>query len=171
MRKKEVLERARYIFTNGKILHDHIFQIHTRELAAIGRDSRHGEMSIAQMELIHLLSEQGEATISELAERLDVSPPSASVMVDRLVEKGVLIREQSRQDRRKVLVRISPEAVRTVEKIENAILKSFAELVEKLGADTTQKWCQVLERVREVLTPDPAGAGSQPVQGEVKENE
>jgi DNA-binding MarR family transcriptional regulator len=170
MRNKQAMEQARYIFTNGTILHDHIMNIHARELAAGGRDSGHGDMSAAQMQLIRMVRDRGDTTISELAERLEVSPPSASVMVDRLVEKGVLTREQSREDRRKVLVRISTEAVRTIEKIENAILQSFVDLVDKLGPVTAKKWCEVLERVQEVLDPEPAAlrSGGRKKRGEEK---
>jgi len=110
---------------------------------------------VAQMHLIRMIRDRAEITITELAEKLGVSPPSASVMVDRLVERGILLREQSREDRRKVLVRISPEAVRTIERIEKAILQSFVDLVEKLGPATARKWCEVLDKVQQALKEDP----------------
>jgi len=159
MKKKEALERAQYIFANGRILHERILDIQARELAAGGRGSVHGEVSVAQLQLIRRVRDRGDATISELAEALGVSPPSTSVMVDRLVEKGFLTRAQSQEDRRKVLVRISPEAVRTIDKIEQAILLSFVDLVNQLGRETTKKWCEVLERVHEVLQPRSAALG------------
>jgi DNA-binding MarR family transcriptional regulator len=71
-------------------------------------------------------------------------------MVDRLVEKGLLSREPSREDRRKVLVSVSPEALQKIDTIEESILQSFVDLVEKIGPKTARMWCQVLKRVREV---------------------
>jgi DNA-binding MarR family transcriptional regulator len=75
-------------------------------------------------------------------------------MVDRLVEKGILTREHSVEDRRKVVVRVSPEAMEDIESVEETILRSFAELVEKIGPEITRKWCQVLERVKSVIQND-----------------
>ena len=153
-KKKETMEHARYIFTTGKLIHDRILYIHTSHLAEGAGDDGPGELSLSQMQLVRMIRDREEATITELAELLHVSPPSASVMVDRLVEKGIVTREQSRKDRRKVLVRISPEAIKRIEKIENAILLSFVELVEKIGSQTSRKWCEVLARIKEVLKED-----------------
>ena len=89
--------------------------------------------------------------IKELSELLGVAPPSASTMVDRLVEKKILVREMSPEDRRKVIVRVSPEAVADIEKTEEAVLSSFVDLVEKVGPETARKWCEVLERIKFVL--------------------
>jgi DNA-binding MarR family transcriptional regulator len=90
--------------------------------------------------------------MSELAELLGVSPPSASTMVDRLVDKGVLSREHSTEDRRKVVVRISPESAKNIESVESSILQLFEGLVEKLGPETTRQWCRVLKHVNAVLS-------------------
>jgi DNA-binding MarR family transcriptional regulator len=93
----------------------------------------------------------GQITMTELSSQLCVSPPSASAMVDRLVEKGILTREHSTEDRRKVMVRVSPEAMEDIKGVEETILSSFVDLVEKIGPETARKWCEVLERVESVL--------------------
>ena len=94
---------------------------------------------------------RGEVTIKELAKLLSVAPPSASVMVERMVEKGILARETSRKDRRKVTVSVSHEAIEDIEEIEEAVLRSFVDLVQKVGPETTRKWCEVLERIKSIL--------------------
>jgi DNA-binding MarR family transcriptional regulator len=162
MNTEKTLKLARDIFTSGKMIHDNVFLIQNRELSARGRESRFGELSVAQMHLIRMIRDRTEITITELADRLGVSPPSASVMVDRLVDKGILDRKQSREDRRKVLVRISPEAVQTIERIEKAILQSFVDLVEKLGPTTARKWCEVMEKVRQALSENPVSPNPGP---------
>jgi len=152
--KKETLEQARYIFSTGKLIQDRILRIHTGQLAAGSRDGGYEELSVSQLHLVRMIRDRGEATITQLAVLLDVSPPSASVMVDRLVDKGMLKREQSRVDRRKVLVRISPKAVKRIEKVENAILQSFEDLVERIGPQAARKWCEALARIKVVLEGD-----------------
>lgn len=151
MTENETLAQARYIFTTGKIIRDHIFRVQSSHLAACGKSEALGELSIPQYHTIMVVRMWGQITMTELSAQLGVSPPSASAMVDRLVGKGILIREHSREDRRKVVVRISPEALKDIEALEDNILRSFVELVEKIGPETARKWCEVLERVKSVL--------------------
>lgn len=146
-----VKEQARYLFTTGKIIHDRILKIQSNHLASDCCDG-FGELSVSQLHTVRLVRKRGTLAMSELAELLGVSPPSASSMVDRLVDKGVLCREHSTEDRRKVVVRISPEAVKNIESVESGILRLFEALVEQLGPETTRQWCHVLQRVNTILT-------------------
>jgi len=151
MHENETLAQARHIFTTGKMIRDHIFRIQSKHLADCGKCEALGELSMPQYHAIMVVRMQGQITMTELSEQLGVSPPSASAMVDRLVGKGILIREHSRKDRRKVVVRVSPEVRKNIEGVEETILRSFVELVEKIGPQTARQWCQVLERVKSVL--------------------
>ncbi len=147
------IDQARYIFTTGKLIHDHILKIQSRYLASCEAGPI-SDLSVAQLHVIRIVRGCGEVTMRELAEMMGVSPPSASVMVDRLVEKGALQREHSTVDRRKVVVRISPDAVKKAEAIEGSILQLFVDLVEKIGVENAQKWCDVLASVKAVMNPN-----------------
>jgi len=151
MPSQEIIEQARYIFKTGKLIRDRIFRIHTRLLAQDASRGRYRELSMPQVHAIMVARDRGQATITEIAGVLGVSLPSASAMVDRLVEKGILERRQDRRDRRRVLVSVAPRAVREIEKINDTILHAFVDLVEKIGPETTAKWCEVLGRVNQVL--------------------
>ena len=154
MRENEKLVQARYIFSTLKMIRDRIFRAQAAHLAAFGKSATLGDLSIPQFHAIMIVRTLGQVTMTELADRLGVSPPSASAMVDRLVEKGILTREHSVEDRRKVVVRVSPEAIEDIEGVEGTILRSFVELVEKIGPETAGKWCEVLEQVKSVLEND-----------------
>ena len=72
-------------------------------------------------------------------------------MVERLVEKGVLVREPDPDDRRRVIVTVSPDMVAIAEQIEKEIFASFVELVEKVGPEIAADWHRVTTRIGEVL--------------------
>jgi DNA-binding MarR family transcriptional regulator len=151
MTNDAVKEQARYIFTTGKVIHDRILKIQANQLASDSCET-FGELSVSQLHVVRLVRKHGTLAMSELAELLEVSPPSASTMVDRLVDKGVLSREHSTEDRRKVVVRISPEAIKKIESVETSVLQLFEGLVEKLGPETTRQWCRVLKEINAVLS-------------------
>ena len=150
MPNENVIDQARYILTIGKMIRDRVFRNITGHVGVNGDGCGFGDLSLPQIHAVNVTREGGQVTITELADKLGVSPPSASAMVDRLVEKGVFEREQSREDRRKVVVSVSTKALEQFEVIEKNILQSFIELVEGIGPETTRKWCEVLKRVREV---------------------
>jgi len=150
MTSKKIQDQARFIAQAGRKLKDHVFSIQSGLRGSRG-SCKGEELSMAQVQMVMAVQTEEETSISRIAEKLKVSPPSASNMVDRLVEKGVLLRERSKQDRRKVVVRLSAEATIHAEQMERAVLTAFLDLVEKVGPETAEKWCEVLERVEQVL--------------------
>lgn len=153
MSRDIIQEQARYIFTTGKLIHDQILKIQSGYLAS-SKSGPFKDLSVTQLHVIRVVRSHGELSMSELAGILGVSPPSASAMVDRLVDKGALTREHSTQDRRKVVVRIAPAAVQHAEAVEAAIMALFVGLVERIGPETTAQWCQVLERIKAVVSTE-----------------
>ncbi len=151
---KDIELLARNIFSTGKLLRDRFFRVQTEHLIASGNREKFGELTLPQLRLIKLVNEHNEISMSELSCLLKVAPPSATTMVDRLVEKGILERKQSLKDRRKVVLTISHEAIKDIHGIESAIFNSFVELLEKVGPETAEKWSEVLEQVKMVLVDE-----------------
>lgn len=147
----DIVAQARFIFSTGRMIPEHILKAQNRYLAANGAFAG-GELSMAQLHAIHVVRQHGPMAMGELAERLGITAPSASVMVDRLVEKGLLCREHCTKDRRRVVVSISSTAVEGIKRAEEGALSVFIELVKKLGPETVQKWCEVLTAIQKVIT-------------------
>ena len=147
MSESNFTKQAREIFGVAKMLRHHVLS----SLAKVEGNCAHGDLSMAQMNLILAVRARGEVTMSELAESLSVSPPSVSVMVDRLVEKGLLNRERATNDRRKVVIQVSPNADQHIVEMEERVVATFVELLEELGPETATKWHEVLKKVERVL--------------------
>lgn len=158
MSKNDVKQQARYIFTIGKMLRHHVFTSLAR-VEGRDRECAHGDLSLAQLNLILAVRGKKEVTLTELAEILNVSPPSVSVMVERLVEKGILLRERATSDRRKVVIKVSPDEDQHIAGMEEGMIATFVELLEELGPETAGKWHEVLERVEQILMQRQAEKG------------
>jgi len=72
-------------------------------------------------------------------------------MVDRLVEKKMLVRERSVSDRRVVVVRLSEEAIDQIDALERAMLENFITMIDRIGPELTHKWCSVISQINDVL--------------------
>ena len=67
--------------------------------------------------------------LKELAEQLSLSCSAVSVMVDAMVKRGILVREPSRDDRRKVMIRVSEGGLkfaRVYEQFFDGVCQEFA---------------------------------------------
>lgn len=112
------------------------------------------ELSMPQMLTLRVIREQREMSIKEIAHASDVSPPSASAMVERLVDMGMLTRETSPSDRRGVRISITQEGEETLNLIEGELLNALMEIMESIGVEPTRKWCEVYDRIQQYLDED-----------------
>ena len=151
MQANKTLEQARFIMSTGKTVHDRVNRIVSDHMLTCDSCDQISDLSITQLHFIMTIKQRGQLTMTELAALMNVSPPSASAMVDRLVNRGLLLREHSTEDRRKVVVKISPGAMKNTGEIENTLLTFFIGLVEKIGPEIAQQWCDVLAKVKSVI--------------------
>ena len=151
MKHNDARQLARYIMTTGRLIQNRIISLHNPHFGSGKSKQALKELSLSQIQTIMTVYGSGQISMTALSKQMGVSPPSSSAMVDRLVEKGILIREHSRIDRRKVMVRIAPSLKTDIQTIEESILLRFVDLVEKMGHETTVMWCDVLEKVRAIL--------------------
>lgn len=154
-------KQAREIMDTVRILQKRLFLWYSERVGAALRPELCVELSLPQLNMLHVVRDHQQATIKELAETLKVSPPSASAMVDRLVEMNLLVREQGREDRREVHVRLSDLGKMNLQWHEEQFLEAITELMERLGPELTQEWCCVYAHIREVLLETPGMGQSQ----------
>jgi len=147
---QQTLEQARYIFSVSTMIRRHVFDS-LSQMESCPREKECGEISMAQLNLLLAVRGRTELTLRGLADTLGVSSPSASVMVDKLVDRGMLIRERSPRDRRKVIIGLSDNTASLLASAEKKALATFVNLVREVGPETAKKWGEVLQRVEEVL--------------------
>ena len=67
------------------------------------------ELTFAQARALFMLAARKELTVSQLAKSLDVGNPTASILVQQLVERGLVTRMEHTTDRRHTILRLSPK--------------------------------------------------------------
>jgi DNA-binding MarR family transcriptional regulator len=119
------------------------------------------ELTLAQMNSLRVVRDRDQVSVKELAEALRVSAPSASAMVERLVDMDLVTREQSQTDRREVVVRLTAKGTEVVDHMERVMLQSIVELLDKVGPEYAEMWCTLYARIREVIENDETPAISE----------
>lgn len=82
-----------------------------------GRMVKQG-ISMTHLHILWLLDHHGDLPMSRLADLIDVSLSNATGLIDRMEERGLVERLRVPDDRRVVLVRVSPEGIRIRDEVE-----------------------------------------------------
>jgi DNA-binding MarR family transcriptional regulator len=151
------LDQARYLYETVQLLQRRVLRRHTPNCAARGDSAFCVDLTLPQLHMMMAVRNHGRSSLKDLAEALQVSPPSASTMVDRLVEMGMLTREPNPSDRREVVVGLSAAGREVAGRMEDEILRAICELLEKIGPRYAALWCEVYGRLRMVLAEEDGG--------------
>ncbi|MBQ5725135.1 MAG: MarR family transcriptional regulator, partial [Clostridia bacterium] len=87
-----------------------ILQVEERNLKHVGK----GELSIAEFHTLECIGngEDSRRTVGEIAEVLDVTVPTVTVCVNKLVKKGYVTKTKSERDARIAIIELTAEGRR-----------------------------------------------------------
>ncbi len=108
-------------------------------------------LTLPQVLFLTRLRQAGQSTPSELAERLNMSLPATSQMVDRLFKLGFLSRAEDEDDRRRKRLAVTPAAERLLDKLGRARAAEYAKGTERLSPALRRELAAALAKaVREL---------------------
>ena len=111
--------------------------------------SKSEDLTLREMFLLETLGRRGTATMSELATAVAVPLTTMTSIVTRMVSKGYLERSRIEEDRRVVVVALSPEGKVLFEQHRRDYVQSVKVV---LGTLTEEEQHKVLALIGEVLT-------------------
>jgi len=91
------------------------------------------DMTMAQMRALMAAGWGPGCTMGELASRLGIGVSAATGLVDKLVERGALVRESDPADRRVVRVRMSPAGIQAGQEYQAAQVRHMAAALSSLS--------------------------------------
>jgi DNA-binding MarR family transcriptional regulator len=100
-----------------------------RSLGAAAEDT-----TLAQYRALVVLASRGPQRLVDLARALEVTPPTAGRMCDRLLRKGLIRRHRARADRREVQVSVTAAGRDVVDQATARRRELLAEILGRLPA-------------------------------------
>jgi DNA-binding MarR family transcriptional regulator len=149
------LEQARFLFEAIRVLRDQMARTYACRLKENPEVACWGDLTFTQCTTLMVVRDHGKISLKTLAEALNVSPGSTSVMVDKLVEMGMLERAPNPNDRREIEISLSERGAQALEVMESVMLSGLMELLEKVGPEVGRQWCSVYEQLLRALGRDP----------------
>ncbi len=121
----------------------------------ISLESQAGDMDLSKPELValDLIFQKREPIMSELSDGLSIGVSTATGIVDRLFEKGLVSRLRNHGDRRIVRVKLTKKGKQKAEEYQEQMKKAF----ERILAALSQKEQQMLILIMEKIAKEPQG--------------
>jgi DNA-binding MarR family transcriptional regulator len=123
------------------LYHRHIFRI-----------NRHiSGMETAQYRVLGVLMKSGSQPISEIGRALYISKPYMTVLIDSLMEKGWIERGRDPDDRRVILVSITPDGKKHLRRAFEVYKEDVKTLLSSLGRSDISQLCSSAECLKKIL--------------------
>lgn len=133
---------------------------HRRGRSKAGRRGppRHGRqappLSVPTLKIAVLVYRRGPAKVGDIAGWLGVSPPTASEQIDRMVEEGLAERRINPEDRREVLVELTPKATEMAAYVSETLRARIVAILERFEPEERPIVVRSLEVFAEVFEQD-----------------
>lgn len=112
------------------------------------------DLTMAQMKAAMFLTYEGPMTIGHLACALGIGQPAASILVDRLVQLGLVNRMEDPADRRRTIASLTPRGLETIGTFRNHRLQCLRAWLERLDADTLSALARGVQGIAAVVSAE-----------------
>ena len=113
--------------------------------------ARHFNLTATELECFRLVQHEGPLTASDLAQETGLTRPSLSVIVDKLVARKFLRREQDRTDRRRWILRTNPAAIAKVDAVYAAHASRTEKLLDEYSDEDFEVVLHFMDRLADEL--------------------
>jgi len=114
------------------------------------RTAGHGKVdpfSMAQFKVLALISEKGSPTMKEVADLLYITSPSATAIINRLVETRELERIYDKKDRRIVRLRLTEKGKKSFVERREVVTARMSKVIESLNEKEKGDLANILTKI------------------------
>jgi MarR family 2-MHQ and catechol resistance regulon transcriptional repressor len=120
------------------------FQAITRHAAA---GIRHAGLGDSDFRVLEVLLHKGPLPVNSIGPKVNLTPGSISVAVDRLYGKGLVSRVESSEDRRIRVVALTPSGKKLIVPVFRKHAAAMEKVFSELSADELQQLESIMKRV------------------------
>ena len=95
-------------------------------------------ITMAQSWALFSIKDRKSLTLAELSKMMFVRPSTASVVVDKLVEKGYVAKRRTKKDQRSIAIALTPSGEAFLEKVPRLSVSNLARGLENLDNENLE---------------------------------
>lgn len=116
------------------------------------------DLSMAQLKTLMVLHASGAMPIGQIAETHGIGQPTASHLVDRLVQAQLVERAEDPQDRRRTLAQLSPAGIELAERLQQLRFEPLRRWLAQLDDAILANLAQGTQALADVAVSDIAAS-------------
>ena len=128
-----------------------ISQMQRKVRAKLSNELSQGKITIPQYHILYCLFGKGEATMSEVADYLFVSPPAVTGVVDKLVKMSLVKRSFSSSDRRIIIISLTEKGKAVISKIKSQFESLLLSVFKEFSSEEKKSFIEVIEKMGKLL--------------------
>jgi DNA-binding MarR family transcriptional regulator len=99
---------------------------------------------------------EGQAMLTgEVAARMHITSGTVTSLLDNLERKGYVVRSSDTDDRRRVLVDITPAAQTVLDEVLPAVQQVSREIIDRVGVERQRALLDILDDIRQAIAELP----------------
>lgn len=115
-----------------------------------------GEMLRREMMMLKLIEARSTraegVTISALSDHLEISRSAVSQMINALEDKGYVLRQTTKSDRRLVYVKLTENGRQCLERQLRIFLEGIAQVFDKMGERDTEELLRLMQKLYAIIS-------------------
>ncbi len=118
------------------------------------------DLPMSQVKGLRTLAHHTPATITQIADVLKISQPTASQLVDRLVQGGLAQRTEDPADRRRMLVRLNKKGQQLHERLRGVWRTQFRHWLQHMSTDELEALHRGYDALARIVSAENSGGPS-----------
>lgn len=110
-------------------------QIRVQSFALVGPKAFPPDLTMRQLHVLLAAAASESVTVHQVAEALEISAPTASGLVDRLADKGLVTKVEDSADRRVRHVQLTPDGEQIISQLDSAYDRLLGDMLDLLEDD------------------------------------
>lgn len=112
--------------------------------------SKKYQLSMTQIFALDMIRQNPKLSLRELAKKVNLSPSTTSEVVEKMVKAGLVEREQSEKNRRRIELSLSNKGLDTLESTYSDWIDDFS-ILDELGDDKLQAFYETQQEMIDLL--------------------
>lgn len=100
--------------------------------------------------LQYLYIRKNEVLPSEISNEMSISTARIAAALGSLESKGLITRQIDKDDRRRILVSLTPEGEETARKQQQNVLNNISQMLQKLGEHDAKEYVRIMGKIAEM---------------------
>jgi DNA-binding MarR family transcriptional regulator len=123
-----------------------------REIRSQMRSRGSADLSVPQFRTLAFVNRNKGSSLCEVADHMGLTSPSASTLVDNLIERGMMTREENPDDRRRVRLTVTSRGRAILETSTRGTMTYLAKKLSSVSIDDREAIVKAMETLRSVFT-------------------